>query len=174
MAKTKTKFRWQVLVAVELTIIMVAVLLNAYLLWYVPKYSVDYELCGLLNVECPGEVQFYDFQQQMREIAEYKLSRVYVIEVISEVARQEGLDKEMMIAVARCESKLFPQARNLQDPHGGAVGLWQIILYWHPTVDMECAEDIWCSTRYFAKRYKQGDAGLWSCYNLYVEGKLKK
>jgi len=174
MAKTKTKFRWQVLVAVELLIIMVGVGLNYYKLKIEPALAIDYKLCGLLSVECPNEVQYYDFQDKMAQIAEYKLSREYIIEVISEVARQEGVDKEMMIWVADCESGLNRDAHNEDDPYGGALSWWQIILHWHPTVTEKCAKDIWCSSRYFAKRVKENQGHLWTCYNLYKAGLYPK
>ena len=74
----------------------------------------------------------------------------------------------MLQYVANCESEYILDNHNFDDPYGGAHGLYQIIFHWHPTVTVECSEDAWCATRYFVKRYKQGDSGLWTCYNKWL------
>ena len=92
----------------------------------------------------------------------------YTIETVDRVAREEGLDPFMMKSVANCESRFDTQAHNTDDPHGGAIGLYQIILVWHP-IGEDCARDAECSTEYFAQREKEGDGSLWTCYRTYYE-----
>jgi len=89
-------------------------------------------------------------------------------EAIERVSKEEGVSYDMMKYVYNCETIYGTDFFNENDPHGGAVGPYQIILFWHPTVTEECANDAECSARYFAKRYKGGDGHLWTCFRKWA------
>jgi len=93
-----------------------------------------------------------------------------VKQIVSVVAWEEGIAQELMHYVAENESGYKWDNENPKDPRGGAIGTFQIILGWHPSVDAKCARDPWCSARYFAKKTKAGYCeSLWTtCRNYYA------
>ena len=141
--------------------------------------SPDYSKCSLESIECGGVVtlphltrndSYKPVSAQKTIHQEYTTEQIK--QIISVVAEQESIPEEIMQTVAWCESRYNRKEHNYNDPYGGAHGLYQIIFHWHPTVTVACSEDPWCSARYFAKRYKENQGHLWTCYNLYMEGKL--
>ena len=88
---------------------------------------------------------------------------------IREVAKEEGVDSDLAVRVAECESKFDSLA--LRVNVGGSVdrGLYQWNDYWHPEVSNECAFNIECSTRQFCRAVKHGKINWWyaskSCWN---------
>ena len=85
-----------------------------------------------------------------------------VIETIRYIAKQECVDPELCIRVARCESGLNPLARNTNA--GGSVdrGLYQINSKYHPEVTDLQADDIVFSTKFFCRAFKNNNLSWWS------------
>jgi len=117
-----------------------------------------------------GYVLFYDKTPQEPIIEQPELADIVpepIPDIIYRIAKEFGIDPNMALWVADCESNFNPNAYNGNDPYGGANGLYQIIYYWHPTVTPECAYNPACSTEYFAKMVEEGNGNLWACYNQY-------
>lgn len=84
-----------------------------------------------------------------------------MVEIISEVARQEGYENvNLVIAIARAESRLNPNINGEQDKRDR--GLFQINRHFNPDVDDQCAYDPWCSTRWTIKELRAGHAWKWN------------
>lgn len=80
---------------------------------------------------------------------------------IEEIARQEHVDPELAIRVAKCESGLNPQVINTNANGSRDRGLFQINDKWHPEVSDEEAFDIEKSTKFFCKAFKSGNLNWW-------------
>ncbi len=84
-----------------------------------------------------------------------------MVQIMSEVARQEQYDNpELLIAIARAESRFDPNVRGEQDPRDR--GLFQINSYYNPQVTDECAFDPWCSSRWTVQELQEGRAWKWN------------
>lgn len=92
-----------------------------------------------------------------------------VDEIIKRVALEEGVDPQLAVRVAKCESGLDPKAKNKNK--GGSVdrGLFQWNDYYHEDISDECAYDPECATRAFCKAVKNGHLDWWNatrkCWN---------
>ena len=83
---------------------------------------------------------------------------------IRQVAREHGVDENMFVAVAKCESGFNPLAHG--DGHlGGSYGIWQIHKPAHPDVSYEEATDIEFSTLWAVEKWKINPK-IWTCYRL--------
>lgn len=85
-----------------------------------------------------------------------------VEQIIQRVARDEGVDPDLALRVAKCESGLNPGARNANSPESIDRGLFQINNYWHPEVSDETAYDAERSTRFFCQAFKEGNLTWWN------------
>ena len=85
-------------------------------------------------------------------------------EIIHRLAIENELDPQVLINIARCESKFDPKIRgrvNNQDK-----GLWQINSYHNPSVTDKCAFDSVCSTEWAIKEIKAGRMWKWQCAKI--------
>jgi hypothetical protein len=84
-------------------------------------------------------------------------------QIIRWVAKEEGVDPDLAVRVARCEnSRLDPKAVNINKDGSRDRGLFQINSKWHPEVTDEQAFDPVFSTRFFCKAVKEGHLDWWS------------
>jgi hypothetical protein len=84
-------------------------------------------------------------------------------QIIRWVAKEEGIDPDLAVRVARCENpKLDPKAVNINKDGSRDRGLFQINDKWHPEVTDEQAFDPVFSTRFFCKAVKEGHLDWWN------------
>lgn len=80
-------------------------------------------------------------------------------------AARNGVDPDVMVAVATCESNLNPTAVG-DVSLGGSYGTWQIYSKAHPTVTREQAFDPDWSSEWAARQFAAGRARMWTCSRL--------
>lgn len=90
-------------------------------------------------------------------------------DTIRRVAQEEGVDPNLAVRVAKCESGLDPTAKNKNKGGSEDRGLFQWNNYYHKGISNECAYDPECATRKFCKAVKNGHLDWWSatkkCWN---------
>lgn len=90
-------------------------------------------------------------------------------ELIKEIAQKEGVDADLAIKVAKCESGLKPKAVHINQEGSKDRGLYQINDKYHPEVTDEQAFDPVFSIKFFCTAYKAGNLSWWnaskSCWN---------
>lgn len=93
-----------------------------------------------------------------------------VEQIIKKIAKDEGVDPDLAIRVAKCESGLNPGAINKNSNGSLDRGLFQWNDRWHPEITEEIAFDVEKSTRAFCKAFKNGHLSWWdatkSCWNI--------
>lgn len=82
--------------------------------------------------------------------------------VIRKVAHEEGVDSDLAVRVAQCESGLDPGAVHINAKGSKDRGLFQWNDKWHPEITDEIAFDIEGSTRAFCKAFKNGHIDWWN------------
>jgi len=92
-----------------------------------------------------------------------------ITEIITRIAKEEGVDPALAIRVAKCESLLDPNARGKNADGSIDRGLFQINNKYHPTITDDDAFDPEKSARFFCKAVKSGNIGWWNtskkCWN---------
>lgn len=88
-------------------------------------------------------------------------NELMVAGIIRYVAKEEGIDPELAVRVAKCESSLSPTAQNTNKDGSVDRGLFQINTKWHPEVSDQEAYDIILATRFFCKAFKAGNLNWW-------------
>jgi len=88
-------------------------------------------------------------------------NKLIIEEMIRYIAKQEGVDPELAVKVAKCESALSPTAKNINTNGSVDRGLYQINSKWHPEISDQDAYDIILSTRFFCKAFKAGNLNWW-------------
>lgn len=83
-------------------------------------------------------------------------------DIIIMVAKEEGVDPNLALKVAKCESNLNTKAINVNTDGKRDRGLFQINEKWHPEVTDEQAFDPIFSTRFFCKAFKNGNLSWWN------------
>ena len=98
-----------------------------------------------------------------------QLEKQQLEEMIRKIAKEEGVDDEVLLAVIKCESGLNPKAIN-KNPNGTTdYGIIQANSYWYIekmrllTIDEALNNPEKC-VRIMAKRFKQGAADDWICF----------
>ena len=90
-------------------------------------------------------------------------------QIIREIATSYGVDPDLAVRVAKCESKLNESACNVNAQGSKDRGLFQINDKWHPEVTDEQAFDPKFSTRFFSEAVKNNHLDWWtatkSCWN---------
>lgn len=81
---------------------------------------------------------------------------------IRTIATQNGIDPELAIRVAKCESNLDPQAINVNTDNSIDRGLYQINNKYHPEVTSAQAFDITFATQFFCTAFKNGNLSWWN------------
>jgi len=92
-----------------------------------------------------------------------------VAETIERIAKEEGVNSELAVRVAKCESSLNPTAINRNTNGSLDRGLFQWNDRWHPEVTDDMAFDVVLSTRAFCKAAREGHMDWWKatkhCWN---------
>ena len=91
-----------------------------------------------------------------------KLSFQEIAKGIRIIAEEEGVDPDLAVKVAECESGLNPRATNINRDGSVDRGLYQWNDKWHPEISDECAYNRYCATRAFCKAVKSGHLDWWS------------
>jgi len=82
--------------------------------------------------------------------------------IIRKVAADEGVDPDLAVRVAECESGLSPSAVNTNTDGSKDKGLFQINNKYHPEVSEADAFDPIFSTKFFCKAMKGGNLNWWN------------
>ena len=101
--------------------------------------------------------------QTLVQSAEAKASEteMTIEAIIKMVCKEEQVDPELALRVAKCESNLNPKAININSTGTKDRGLFQINDYWHKEVTDEQAFDPIFSTRFFCKAFLNGNLEWW-------------
>jgi len=83
--------------------------------------------------------------------------------MVRRIAIEEGVNPNMLVAVAKCESGFCH--REIGDG-GASLGIMQIKPRYH-RVDVWNAEE---SVRYAAREIRAGRGNAWTCYTKYMSG----
>jgi len=100
-----------------------------------------------------------------------KKSETETIEqTIRRIAKEETVDPDLAVRIAKCESSLNPKRTNVNAPDSIDRGIFQINSKWHPEVTEAQAFDVEFSTRFFCKAFKSGNLSWWNaskkCWDL--------
>ena len=104
-----------------------------------------------------------------------ELTNQDLIVIATDAAERYGLHKERFLKTFQCEVKTLEDGtwdyKAQSDHHYKGVredswGMWQINLYWNPTVTKEQAQDPWWSTEWSAQEWSKGNAWKWACWHL--------
>jgi len=91
-------------------------------------------------------------------------------QLIRRIAKEEIVDPDLAVRVAKCESTLNPNATNTNTDGSIDRGLFQINSKWHPEVTADQAFNAEFSTRFFCKAFKSGNLSWWNasktCWDL--------
>lgn len=85
-----------------------------------------------------------------------------IISRIREVAKTMGVDPDLAVRVAWCESGLDNKVMRINKTGSIDRGLFQWNDYWHPEISNFCAFNIECSTRAFCKAVKEDHLSWWN------------
>jgi hypothetical protein len=83
-------------------------------------------------------------------------------EIIRTIAKNECVDPELCVKVAKCESSLNTQAVNTNTDGTRDRGLYQINEKYHPEVTDAQAFDPVFATQFFCKAFKGGNLSWWN------------
>ena len=91
-------------------------------------------------------------------------------EKIKRIAKEEMVDADLAVRVARCESSLKPNATNTNTDGSIDRGLYQINSKYHPEVSADQAFNEEFAIRFFCKAFKNGNLSWWNatktCWDL--------
>lgn len=93
-----------------------------------------------------------DFQMEKEET---------IPEMITRIAKKNGVDPNLAIRVAKCESGLNPNAVNENTDGTTDRGLYQINDYWHSHITDEQAFNPVFATQFFCDRVNKGKLSDW-------------
>ena len=85
-----------------------------------------------------------------------------VEEIIREIAKDEGIDADLAVKVAKCESSLNPMAVHINKSGSKDRGVFQWNDKWHPEITNDMAFDVEIATRAFCKAFKNGHLDWWN------------
>ena len=85
-----------------------------------------------------------------------------VEETIRRVAGEEMVDADLAVRVAKCESGLYPLAKNTNADGSVDRGVFQINDKYHPEVTVDQAFNVEFSTHFFCKAFKAGNLSWWN------------
>lgn len=98
-------------------------------------------------------------QKQSEKKTNY--SKEEIKELIKKIAEKHGVNPNLAIKVAECESSLNPKAKNENNPNSIDRGLYQINSKWHANITDEQAYDPQFATEFFCKAVKAGNLSWW-------------
>jgi len=89
--------------------------------------------------------------------------------IIRHVCEKNGVDANLGLRIAQCESGLKPNAVNVNTTGSKDRGVFQWNDYWHPEITDEMAFDVETATELFCKAIKDEHLSWWnaskSCWN---------
>ena len=91
------------------------------------------------------------------------LNENQIVEKIVRIALEVGVDPQVMVSLAWCESRLDPDVVGKVDDDD--LGLYQINSRYHDVSD-ECRTNVECATRWTANKIKVGKIHLWNCWDI--------
>ena len=94
--------------------------------------------------------------------AEEKKELAPVEEIIREEARKEGVDPDLAVRIAKCESGLDPKAVHINKDGSKDRGVFQWNDKYHPEVNDDYAFNPKLATREFCKAFKNGNLSWWN------------
>lgn len=93
-----------------------------------------------------------------------------VEQIIRKIAKKEGVDPDLAVRVAKCESGLNPGAHHTNSTGSIDRGLYQWNDRYHPEISDEIAYNAERSTAAFCKAFKAGNLSWWNatkrCWNI--------
>lgn len=90
------------------------------------------------------------------------LSKEEVEKLIRAIAKSEGIDEELAVKVAKCESGLNCNAVNINTTGSKDRGLYQWNDYWHKEITDEMAFNPTTATKLFCKAVREGHIDWWN------------
>ena len=112
-------------------------------------------------------------QEQVALFVPEKPLEIVILPTLTEYIDEVfGANSKTAYAIMMSESEGFAKATNLNKNGSRDHGYWQINDFAHPTVSKACKEDIFCSTNYAYKLYKQ--RGNFTAWYGYTNGSYKK
>lgn len=85
-----------------------------------------------------------------------------VAQIIQRIAKEQGVDSDLALRVAKCESGLNPGAKHVNSTGSIDRGLYQWNDRYHPEITDEIAFDAERSTLAFCKAFKSGNLSWWN------------
>ena len=85
-----------------------------------------------------------------------------ILEMIKTIAKKEGVDENLAVRVAMCESVLKPKAIHTNADGSIDRGLYQINSKYHPYVSEKEAFDPEFSIKFFCRAVKNGNISWWN------------
>jgi len=93
--------------------------------------------------------------EEKKEIAPVK-------QIIKDEAKKEGVDPDLAVRVAKCESNLDPNAVHINKDGSKDRGIFQWNDKYHPEINNHYAFDPKLATREFCKAFKNGHLDWWN------------
>jgi len=106
-------------------------------------------------------IRYYKIMVAMKE-AETGLSNLVIENRIMVIAQEMGVNSNLAVRVANCESNLNSIAININAKGSVDRGIFQWNDKYHPEISNKCAFDIKCSTRAFCKAVNEGHLDWWN------------
>jgi hypothetical protein len=129
-------------------------------------YLIFRGLDGVVGTILTTIVAFYFTKKEIDEKKKDKImpeaKKETVEQIIRRIAKKEGIDVDLAVRIAKCESGLDPGAKHVNGPNSIDRGLFQWNNYYHPEITDSCAYDVECSTHAFCKAYKEGHIDWWN------------
>lgn len=82
--------------------------------------------------------------------------------IIRRIAKEQQVDPDLAVRVAKCESGLDHKAINVNKEGSVDRGLFQINTKYHPEVTDDEAYNPICATEFFCKAFKAGNLSWWN------------
>lgn len=82
--------------------------------------------------------------------------------LIRKIAKEEGIDPDLAVKVAKCESGLNWKALNVNTDGSRDRGLYQINDKYHPEITDDMAFNPMIATQFFCKAFKAGNLSWWN------------
>jgi len=81
--------------------------------------------------------------------------------IIRKVAKEQCVDPDLAVRVAKCESNLDEKAKHVNTDGSADRGLFQINTKWHPEISDEVAYNPILAAEFFCKAFKEGHLDWW-------------
>ena len=122
----------------------------------------DSYVSGAKDTEISRLNEIVEEYKTKADTAEYENSKG-IIKTIVDVCEEEGIDPEIALSVAVCESYLNPFFVGVNKNKTVDRGIFGINNHFYSQVSDECAFSVDCSTRIFAEEMKAGRLKNWIC-----------